>query len=122
MTPTSPLAARAVQVHGLDVTASVTAWPTYHLLPLLPPMNCDDAAFSLPLRGARRTITGIGHTHTEGLWLRGCRSRSRRYFFKALTVWTAVVTAQNGRITVYGIEKCTLNNKITKCLSAKKCV
>lgn len=47
--------------------------------------------------GARRTVTGVGRTYTVGLRLRGCRSRSRRYCFEAITVRTAVITAQNGR-------------------------
>ena len=35
------------------------------------------------VRGARRTVTGISRTYTVSLRLRGCRSRSRRYFFEA---------------------------------------
>ena len=49
-------------------------------------VSLDDLKkFTDPNRGARRTVTGIGRTYTVGLRLR-----------------TAVGTAQNGRITVYG--------------------
>ena len=65
-------------------------------------------------RGACRTIMGIGHTYMVGLRLRECRSHSCRFFFEAFTVWTAVDTAQNGRITVYGclISKCAIGSRI----------
>jgi hypothetical protein len=55
---------------------------------------CDTIVF----RGACRTVTGVGQTHMVGLQLWGCHSHSHWYFVKVLTVWTAVVTAQNGRI------------------------
>ena len=46
-------------------------------------VNCLVSAQPLTIRGARRTVTGVGRTHTVGLRLRGCCSRSRRYFVKA---------------------------------------
>jgi hypothetical protein len=62
---------------------------------------CDTIVF----RGAHHTITGVGCTHMVGLQLWGCCSRSHRYFVKALTVWTAVIIAQNGHITIYSTER-----------------
>ena len=65
-------------------------------------------------RGVHRTVTGISRTYTVGLRLREYCSRSRRFFFEAFTVWTAVDTAQNGRITVYRclISKCAIGSRI----------
>jgi DNA-directed RNA polymerase subunit RPC12/RpoP len=62
---------------------------------------CDTIVF----KGAHRTITGVGCTHMVGLRLWRCRSCSHRYFVKALTVWMAVITAQNSHITMYGTER-----------------
>ena len=58
-------------------------------------------------RGARRTVMGISCTYTVGLWLRGCCSRSHKYFFEALMVmdgsWYSSERPYNH--IWYGIEK-----------------
>jgi hypothetical protein len=61
---------------------------------------------SILSRGARRTVTATGRTHTVCLRLRQCRSRSRRFCFKILTVRAVVNTAQNGRVRAYGYLTC----------------